>query len=183
MVPTVARSDGIIRIPIIQPKDKIEELIQAGHLRRYVRGGRTTWRSPCREEAPRKRDRTGRRRMILAENAVKGGTTLQVDTWMSSIIQYLEHGTCKPGNEKAIRLQCARYTMIGQDLYRRGYSIPLLKCLTKEQTQYVLQEIHDGACDNHSGAKTMATKVIRARYYWSTVQGDCAEYVKKCLKC
>ena len=39
-------------------KDKIEELIQAGHLRRFVQGGRTTRRSPCREEAPRKRDRT-----------------------------------------------------------------------------------------------------------------------------
>ena len=73
--------------------------------------------------------------------------------------------------------------MIDQDLYRMGYSTPLLKCLTKEQTEYVLQEIHDGACDNHFGARTMATKVIRAGYYWSTVQGDCAEYVKKCLKC
>ena len=29
----------------------------------------------------------------------------------------------------------------------------------------------------------MAGKVIREGYYWSTVQGDCAEYVKKCLKC
>jgi len=41
----------------------------------------------------------------------------EVDTWMSLIIQYLEHGTCKPGDENAIRLQCARYTMIDQDLY------------------------------------------------------------------
>jgi len=96
------------------------------------------------------------------------------DTWMSPIIQYLEHGTCKLGNEKAIRLQCARYTMIGQDLYRMGYSTPLLKCLTKEQAQYVLQEVHDGACGNHSGARTMAAKVIRAGYNWLTVQGDCA---------
>jgi len=76
----------------------------------------------------------------------------EVDTWMSQIIQYLEHDTCKPDTEKATRLQCARYTMIGQDLYRRGYSTLLLKCLTKEQAGYVLQEIHDGACGNHSRA-------------------------------
>ena len=107
----------------------------------------------------------------------------EVDTWMSPIIQYLEHGTCKPGNEKAIRLQCAQYTMISQDLYRRGYSTLLLKCLAKEQAQYVLHEIHDGACDNHYGARAMAAKVIRAGYYWPTVQGDCTEYLKKCLKC
>lgn len=50
--------------------------------------------------------------------------------------------------------------MIGQDLYERGYSTPLLKCITKEQAQYVLQEIHDGACGNHYGEPMMAAKVI-----------------------
>ena len=39
-------------------KDKIEELIQAGHLRRFMRGSRTTRLSPCREETLRKRDCT-----------------------------------------------------------------------------------------------------------------------------
>jgi len=29
----------------------------------------------------------------------------------------------------------------------------------------------------------MAVNVLRASYYWPTVQGDCAEYVKKCAKC
>jgi len=29
----------------------------------------------------------------------------------------------------------------------------------------------------------MATKVLRADYYWPTVQGDCTEFVHKCLKC
>ena len=98
----------------------------------------------------------------------------ETDTWMGPIIQYLEYGTCKPGDEKEIRLQCARYTLIGLDLYRRGCSMSLLKCLTKELAQYVLQEIEDGVCGNHSGARTMAAKVIRAGYYWPTVQGDCA---------
>jgi len=39
-------------------KDKIEELIQAGHLRRFVRSTRETRRSPCKEQTPRRRDRT-----------------------------------------------------------------------------------------------------------------------------
>jgi len=29
----------------------------------------------------------------------------------------------------------------------------------------------------------MASKVLRAGYYWPTVQGDYSEYVKKCTKC
>jgi len=29
----------------------------------------------------------------------------------------------------------------------------------------------------------LVAKVIQAGYYWPTVQGDCVDYVKKCLKC
>jgi len=46
-----------------------------------------------------------------------------------------------------------------------------------------MAEIHEGICGNHAGARTMAAKVLRAGYYWPTIQGDCAEYVKKCAKC
>lgn len=47
----------------------------------------------------------------------------------------------------------------------------------------MLKEIHDGVFGNHSGVRTMAAKVLRAGYYWPTVQGDCVDYVKKCIKC
>jgi len=66
------------------------------------------------------------------------------ETWMTPIIQYLEHDTCKSEEEKAMKQQCSRYTLINQDLYRRGYSTPLLKCITKDQVEYVLKEIHKG---------------------------------------
>jgi len=82
-----------------------------------------------------------------------------------------------------MKQQCAQYIMINDDLYRRGYSAPVLKCITGKQAEYVLTEIHEGVHGNHSGARTMASKVLRAGYYWPTVQGDCAEYVKKCSKC
>jgi len=52
----------------------------------------------------------------------------------------------------------------------------------QQTAEYILVEIHEGICGNHSGARTMAAKVLRAGYYWPTVQGDCAEYVKKCVK-
>jgi len=107
----------------------------------------------------------------------------EANTWMTSIIQYLELGICKSEEEKTIRQQCARYTMIDQDLYKRGYSMPLLKCVTKEQAKYVFGEIHEGACGNHSAVQTMAAKVLRVGYFWSTIQSDYVEYMKKCTKC
>jgi len=92
-------------------------------------------------------------------------TNIETETWMTSIVQYLEHGTCKPNEEKAMKQQCSRYTMINQDLYRRGYSTLLLKCITKDKTEYVFKEIHEGACGSHSGARIMAAKFLRVGYY------------------
>ena len=39
-------------------------------------------------------------------------------------------------------------------LYKRGFSQPYLRCLALDEANYVLREIHEGACGNHSGAKT-----------------------------
>jgi len=52
--------------------------------------------------------------------------------------------------------------MIGDDLYKRGYDQPLLKCVTAEQAQYIIKELHERICGYHSGARTMATRVLRA---------------------
>jgi len=65
------------------------------------------------------------------------------------------------------------YTMIGDDLYKRGYGQPLLKCVTVEQAQYIIKELHEGICGHHSNACTMATRILRADYFWSTIKADC----------
>jgi len=46
-----------------------------------------------------------------------------------------------------------------------------------------MNELHNGICGIHFGHKTLATRVVRAGYYWLTVRQDCAEYVKKCKGC
>ena len=57
----------------------------------------------------------------------------EADNWMTPVIQYLMAGTCKADQEKVMKQQCARYTMINEYLYRRGYSTPLLKCITNKR--------------------------------------------------
>jgi len=88
---------------------------------------------------------------------------VEADNWMTPVIQNLTDGTCKADQEKAMKQQCAWYTMINKDLYRRGYSTPLLKCITSKRAEYILAEIHEGICGNHAGARTMAAKVLSVR--------------------
>ena len=48
---------------------------------------------------------------------------------------------------------------------------------------YVLREIHEGVCCNYSRPQSLVWKAIKASYFWSTMQKDVVELVKKCDKC
>ncbi|CAL8993406.1 unnamed protein product, partial [Prunus brigantina] len=46
----------------------------------------------------------------------------------------------------AVRRRSARYLLLQGTLYRRSYSLPLLRCVSPQQGDYILREIHEGAC-------------------------------------
>ena len=46
-----------------------------------------------------------------------------------------------------------------------------------------MREVHEGICGNHSGARSLVHKLVRARYYWSTMQKDAEAYLKTYDKC
>ncbi|GFY92470.1 hypothetical protein Acr_08g0008660 [Actinidia rufa] len=113
---------------------------------------------------------------------------LQTDeslTWMDEIIAYLQGGTLPTDKLQAHHLQyrSARFCIFKGRLYKRSFSGPLLKCLRPEEAEYVLKEIHEGICGNHSGTRSLARKTIRQGYFWLTIERDAATYTKKCDKC
>nr|KYP59830.1 hypothetical protein KK1_015271 [Cajanus cajan] len=112
-------------------------------------------------------------------------TDTQTSTWMTAIRSFIVRGELPtdPIEAKKIRTQAARYSIVADELYRRGFSTPLLKCVDNLQADYVMREVHEGICGSHSGGRTLAAKVLRAGYYWPTLKGDCAEFVKKCVQC
>ncbi|XP_019266579.1 PREDICTED: uncharacterized protein LOC109244008 [Nicotiana attenuata] len=69
------------------------------------------------------------------------------------------------------------------DLYKRTYGGPLVKCLGPNQTQRVLEEVHEGHCGTHSGDRVLVRCLIRAGDYWPTMKKDASEFVKKCKQC
>lgn len=67
-------------------------------------------------------------------------------------------------------------------LYNKSFSQPLLRCLTLPEAEQALHEIHGGVCGNHLGGRSLANKVLRARYYWPTILKDSKTVVKNCDK-
>ncbi|KZV35137.1 hypothetical protein F511_06843 [Dorcoceras hygrometricum] len=106
-------------------------------------------------------------------------------SWKDDIINYLKHGTLPTDRAEArkLRMRAARFTIIDGELYKRGYSQPYLKCLTPSNAEYVLREIHEGICGNHSGGRSLAGKALRQGYFWPTMKHDAVELAKHCRAC
>ncbi|KAL2247788.1 UNVERIFIED_CONTAM: Gag-Pol polyprotein [Sesamum indicum] len=46
-----------------------------------------------------------------------------------------------------------------------------------------MREIHEGSCGNHSGARSLAQKVMQQGYFWPTLVEDSKNLVRKCESC
>ena len=84
---------------------------------------------------------------------------------------------------RKLKVQAARFVLIKDVLYKRGFSRPYLRCLGNEETDYVMREVHEEICGNHSGSRSLVHKLVRAGYYWPTMQKEAEAYVKTCDKC
>ncbi|XP_030936622.1 uncharacterized protein LOC115961854 [Quercus lobata] len=86
------------------------------------------------------------------------------ENWMTPIISYLKDRRLPEEKDEAkkVRVRSARYVLMNEVLYKRGFSQPYLRCLAPDEANYVLREVHEGACGNHSGARSLVHKVVRA---------------------
>ena len=106
-------------------------------------------------------------------------------SWMDPIWDYLIEGllTNDPKEASKLRSRSARFTIHRGALYKRGFFTPILKCIAKEDVDYVLREVHESVCGNHIEARALAGKVLRQGYYWPTMLRDTTELVRKCKVC
>ncbi|KAL2246904.1 UNVERIFIED_CONTAM: hypothetical protein Sindi_2542700 [Sesamum indicum] len=100
-------------------------------------------------------------------------------SWKEEIVRFLTDGTILEDQKEANALKgkASRFIMIDGDIYKRDFSLPLLKCLTPEEENYVLREIHEGICENQLGRKALAGKALRHGFFWPTMLSDAHELV------
>ena len=103
-------------------------------------------------------------------------------SWMDPIWNYIIDGSLPDDPKEAakIRARSARFTNHKGSLYKRGFFTLFLKCISGEDTKYVLREVHEGIYGNHIEAQALAGKVLRQGYYWPTILKDATDLVKKC---
>ena len=82
-------------------------------------------------------------------------------------MSYLKDGRLSKAKDEArkLRVRAAKYVLLDEVLYKRGFSQPYLRYLAPDEANYMLREVHKGVYGNHSGARSLIHKVVRAGYY------------------
>ena len=69
---------------------------------------------------------------------------------MDPTLSYIKDGQLLSNlsEAKKVKVKATRFTVMNDELYKRGFSLPYLKCLNPKKAVYVLQEIHEGVYGN-----------------------------------
>ena len=61
------------------------------------------------------------------------------------MISYLKTGVLPDGNDAArkLKVQASQFMLIKDVLYKRGFSRSYLRCLSHEEADYVMKEVHE----------------------------------------
>ncbi|PKA59327.1 hypothetical protein AXF42_Ash001421 [Apostasia shenzhenica] len=103
----------------------------------------------------------------LSFECVKIHSGEHLPCWMDKILNYLKDGT-QPDNRqnaKKLKLDCAKYTLMNGELYRRSYAKPLTKCLRPEEAQEVMEAVHKGECGTHACGRSLVMRILRQGFF------------------
>jgi hypothetical protein len=75
------------------------------------------------------------------------------------------------------------FAIVRGQLYKKGISQTMLKCITETEGLEILREVHDGTCGSHSGPRALAAKVIRQGFYWPAIVCTANRITRSCEAC
>ena len=117
-------------------------------------------------------------RIILVKDLRKPSATINTvqinqvragPSWMDSITQFLKEDILLEEKIEAdkIRRKATSYWLSEDSkLYRRSFSGPYLLCVHPDQTESLLEEMHEGICGSHTGGRSLAHRAITQGYWW-----------------
>ncbi|XP_075492557.1 uncharacterized protein LOC142530619 [Primulina tabacum] len=86
--------------------------------------------------------------------------------WMIPLIKFMVNNELPEDKARAqkIKRQAPRFVLLN-NIYRRSFQGPLLKCLSMRDVDYVLREIHEGCCGEHLRGIALARKAMLAGFW------------------
>ena len=99
--------------------------------------------------------------------------------WRDIITKYLAGEEPEDATEvKRLKHRTRNYRIIRGQLYKRGVCTPFLRCISQQDGQALLREIHEGSYGTHQAPQGLVAKAFRQGLYWLIALGDAHDLVR-----
>ncbi|KAJ3689951.1 hypothetical protein LUZ61_019115 [Rhynchospora tenuis] len=107
------------------------------------------------------------------------------EEWYSPLWLYLTKRILPQDKNLARKIKrwSLEFTIIEDELCKKGYHHPWLTCVGKVKAAELLNETHQGICGSHQGPRTLGKRIMRQGYYWPTLRKDAEDLVRRCAQC
>ena len=107
--------------------------------------------------------------------------------WYHDIKAYIKNdeysSRAMDSERKFIRHIACQSFLSGEVLYKRNHDTTLLRCIDAPEANHLMEEMHEGLSEAHASGPLLAQKIMRADYYWLTMESDCIKHVRTCHHC
>ena len=88
--------------------------------------------------------------------------------WTVPYIAYILRKELQENEEEARQVvrQSKAFTVMKGQLFRESVTGVCQKCITPEEGQVILNDIHSGTCGHHASSRAIVAKAYRAGFYW-----------------
>jgi hypothetical protein len=126
-----------------------------------------------------------------ANKAIAEGTAEPEDvmvvkvTWMQSYLAYMINNTLPEYVVEARRIVrwSKPFIIVQGKLYKKSITCILQRCVTPQEGQVILKDIHARFYGHHASSRAIAAKAFHAGFYWLTTIEDEKDIVRRCEAC
>jgi hypothetical protein len=106
-------------------------------------------------------------------------------TWMQPYLAYMVNKTLPEDVVEARRIvrRSKAFVILQEKLYKKSITCVLQRCVTPQEGQIILKDIHAGVCGHHASRRAIAAKAFRVGFYWLTPIEDAKDIIRRCEAC
>ncbi|KAJ0742766.1 putative nucleotidyltransferase, Ribonuclease H [Helianthus annuus] len=116
------------------------------------------------------------------------GSSIRIPEGIPILILHILYPATDPQHKEVASIQDPEVVYPGKD--PKSWTTPIMRYLKEghiPEDEYPkafrMKDIHEGDCGNHTGGRSLFSKVLRTGYYWPTMRKDAAEYARRCDAC
>jgi hypothetical protein len=101
------------------------------------------------------------------------------ETWMQPYLAYMINKQLPEDAVEAKRItrRSKAFLVLQGKLYKKSITGVLQCCVTPQEGQAILKDIHTRVCGHHASSRAIAVKVFQVGFYWLTAIKDAKDIV------